>query len=186
MKNLLFFNNYYKYFFLILTFSLLSSDVVSQCNNKYGQLSDGSKYYMHSREEVYSNDKVLDGVLAAYVSLFIVQNSSQPTMLQFLMSVVVGKNHQKEMVVPRKIIIHFIDYSKIEIFAVKLKDPTYSNGLTLQESWFQIEIEDFEKISKQAISRIIIIDTRKSTKIIGTPYKYILSEQANCILKAVN
>jgi hypothetical protein len=165
----------------LFTICLINQNLFSQCNVGNDVDEDGTRYYLHAKEQIYVNEDLENGIQTAFVQLVVIQHPTDNDLLQFVMLIDAGKRGAKKMVVPRQVQIIFTDRSKIALTAESLESPRIVEGISMQQSTFRLNADYYATLQSNSISEIIIIDNREGNQINCMPYKDILKEQANCI-----
>lgn len=170
---------------ILLTYMFTLS--FGQCNVRKESVSDGLFFFKNSKERIFQNEDLENGIQNVFISMGCMKGSlnllPQDHKLRFDWWIIVdsGADSEKRRVIPRKIVIQFVDGSQIDLPSKYLENPRSIHAVTMQEGYVSIDSDAFDKIKIKEITQILILDTRENTTIICKPYKGILKEQALCL-----
>lgn len=158
----------------------------AQCSVEKSQF-DGSPVYTHASEEVYNEDRdgngrYYDGAHAAYVST--TATFMQEERLVVFMTVQVVSVDTNNLIA-RSMRFNFEDSTPMTIEADTYDKKSSSNGVVYQ-SRFDVSRKDIlDRVAKNDIETISIIDPRTDHSITSNPYPKIFRNQIACVLERI-
>lgn len=158
-----------------------------QCNVRKESVSGGLFFFKNSKERIFQNEDLENGIQNVFIGMACMKGSGnllpQDHKLKFDWWIIVdsGADSKKTRVIPRRIVIQFVDGSQIDLPSKYLENPRSIYSVTMQEGYVKIDSDAFDKIKINEVTQILISDTRENSTIICKPYRGILKEQALCL-----
>lgn len=160
--------------------------LLAQCSVEKSQI-DGSTVYTHAPEEVYSENRdgnglYADGAYSAYVST--TASFVKEEVLMVLINVQVISVDTKQIVL-RSMRFNFQNSTPMTIEA-DTYDKRWSGDGVVYRSQFDVSRKDIlNRIAKNNIDSVSIIDSRNNQSISSNPYPKILRNQVGCVLERI-
>ncbi|MBX9780521.1 MAG: hypothetical protein K2X26_09250 [Chitinophagaceae bacterium] len=168
---------------IFFAFSLVFTNWMNaQCNTTVSTEGD-ARISQAKYEQFHKNEDLENGLQALYISVIYIKKPSQTSLF---IEVVSTKSHNKELVVPRKLIFNFTDGSSLDLIADKYDKPNMNSPLprySADRCSFTLNSGDKPILANKSISTITVIDTRTSASIVAKPFKGLVQEQIGCVIR---
>jgi hypothetical protein len=165
------------FFLLFLIFCL--TEAFAQCNVEKVKSTDGLLQYKATKEPIYDDKNSNDGLQFYYAGAVKVKLAEGNMYL--LQVSAVFKNASKK-VYPRKLQFSLENNESLTLTS-DLLDETYMEevGSTLSTFSFVLTEENRIKLVENGVLRLTLIDNRTGDSFTLEFYKYLISEQINCL-----
>lgn len=172
-----------KTLFVLVTMLTMTKIATAQCNvDKWN--SDDNIFIQAKFEEIYKNDDFENGLLTSDISISLAVNNADHDKVKYFMQIKVSTLRPKVGPIPRNIKIKFEDGAEISIDAESSDDPKFVGRVKVESCLFRLNGNIIKSIEEKGIATIIINDSRTANSLTTRPYKNILKEQWQCILKS--
>jgi len=136
---------------------------------------------IHGKEIIFEQVDHTGGITVYILTSGGKSNKTQNLFCSLIPEVLVVGDYK--LVVPRQMEFRFVDGSTINFLAERLDSPEYENGRYFQSALYVLNNAQVTALKNKSLSYIQITDTRQGKSIKCQPYKDLVKEQINCVLK---
>ncbi len=155
-----------------------------QCDIKVDRTEDLITVFS-GRETIHKTEDFENGYLTAGISMinYINKKDKDKVDMEFGIFTYVGSLGEYKLIKPRRLTLNFLGGLQLQLVAETMEKLDMQSDANFFESFYPLNEEQVKLIKQEEIFNITIWDNRTEQVLICKPYKFILKEQLECILK---